>query len=441
MDVLKGNPYFDAGFGLALMGVGLGLLRQASRYSLVLARRHLLVSMEVTNKDPAYPWVLQWINSPQRFMAQHLTATTSVQTSATGDVQTLFSFSPSPGRHIITYKRRWIAVERKREQSMVNVNTGQPFESVMFTTVGTDRRIYEDLLIEAQRAALQETEDRTVIYKSFTFKWQQFGHPKRRRPLESVILDEGVADEIIDDLQDFKASYQWYVDRGIPYRRCYMLHGTPGSGKTSFITALAGHLGYNICILSLSDPSLTDDQLAQCLSVVPQQSIVVMEDIDAVFVDRAAKPDGFKPGLSFSGLLNVLDGVVAGEERILFLTTNHIDRLDSAIIRPGRVDVTKFLGPATRFQIEKMFLKFFPSDSSLVSQFAENVSGTGASMAELQGYFMIHKHNAQSAVDDAKFFARAMASKHKTDSIHSLNPEMINSLNSKSKDVINPESK
>ena len=61
---------------------------------------------------------------------------------------------------------------------------------------------------------------------------------------------------MLADAKRFKESAGWYGDRGIPYRRGYLIHGTPGSGKTSLITAMAGELRLNICILNLSNPSL-----------------------------------------------------------------------------------------------------------------------------------------------------------------------------------------
>lgn len=73
---------------------------------------------------------------------------------------------------------------------------------------------------------------------------------------------------------------------GIPYRRGYLLHGPPGCGKSSFITALAGELEFGICVLNLSERGLTDDRLNHLLSVAPQQSIILLEDVDAAFVSR-----------------------------------------------------------------------------------------------------------------------------------------------------------
>ncbi len=73
---------------------------------------------------------------------------------------------------------------------------------------------------------------------------------------------------------------------GIPYRRGYLLHGPPGSGKTSFIQALAGALSYNICLLNLSERGLTDDKLNHLLGLAPERSFILLEDIDAAFNKR-----------------------------------------------------------------------------------------------------------------------------------------------------------
>lgn len=71
---------------------------------------------------------------------------------------------------------------------------------------------------------------------------------------------------------------QWYIDRGVPHRRGYLLYGSPGSGKSSVIQALAGELSHNICLLSLSERGLTDDRLNHLLANAPERSIILLED-------------------------------------------------------------------------------------------------------------------------------------------------------------------
>lgn len=153
---------------------------------------------------------------------------------------------------------------------------------------------------------------------------------------------------------------QWYADRGIPFRRGYLLHGVPGSGKSSLIHAIAGELMLDIYTLSLSSSWISDSTLTTLMGRVPARCIVLLEDLDAAFTrsvtrDKSSNgtPDSGNSSnnstsngeeattpeqpstsssrhrrhkdhisdvntLSLSGLLNSLDGVAAAEGRILF---------------------------------------------------------------------------------------------------------------------------
>eukprot|EP01094_Clydonella_sp_ATCC50884_P018290 TRINITY_DN3368_c0_g1_i4.p1 TRINITY_DN3368_c0_g1~~TRINITY_DN3368_c0_g1_i4.p1 ORF type:complete len:146 (+),score=33.31 TRINITY_DN3368_c0_g1_i4:692-1129(+) len=102
--------------------------------------------------------------------------------------------------------------------------------------------------------------------------------------------------------------------------------------------------------------------------------------------------------VTFSGLLNALDGVASGEERIVFMTTNYPERLDAALTRPGRVDMVQYIGHATESQAYRMFLKFFPSAKKEALEFSDYVKGIKVSMAQLQGFFMMHKISASDAI-------------------------------------------
>lgn len=142
-------------------------------------------------------------------------------------------------------------------------------------------------------------------------------------------------------------------------------------------------------------------------SVAPQQSIILLEDIDAAFASRedSKETKAAYEGLNrvtFSGLLNCLDGVASTEARIVFMTTNYIDRLDPALIRPGRVDMKEFIGYCTQTQIEQMYLRFYngPDVGVAALEFAEKVIsfGKNVSPAMIQGYFMIHKLSDQKTV-------------------------------------------
>ena len=149
---------------------------------------------------------------------------------------------------------------------------------------------------------------------------------------------------------------------------------------------------------------MTDDRLAHLLNNVPPRSLILLEDIDAAFVDRskAASTQGYQQGmLTFSGLLNALDGVAASEERMIFMTTNHVERLDPALIRPGRVDHQVFIGNATEAQAREMFLRFYQDKHDLADEFIKGLKKMGlmdrVSPAQLQGHFVYHRDDAVSA--------------------------------------------
>ena len=310
-------------------------------------------------------------------------------------------------------------VNRVRETKSMDFQKGTPWETVTLTTLYSQRHIFEELFTEAHRLAEQFTEGKTIVYTSRGTEWQRFGDPRRKRPLESVILDKGVKERIVEDVKDFLNSARWYYDRGIPYRRGYLLHGPPGSGKSSFIQALAGHLDYNIAILNLSERGLTDDRLNHLLTIIPKGTLVLLEDVDAAFSNRRVQSDadGYRgANVTFSGLLNALDGVASAEERILFLTTNHVERLDEALVRPGRVDMTVRLGEASRWQVEQLWDRFYgdrDKDQSGKRKFLDRLEQLSVvedengriedprrrtSTAALQGLFLYNKGNMEGAI-------------------------------------------
>jgi chaperone BCS1 len=153
------------------------------------------------------------------------------------------------------------------------------------------------------------------------------------------------------------------------------------------------------------------------MTMMPARSILLLEDADAAFNKREQSSEkGFVSGVTFSGLLNALDGVAAAEERLIFMTTNHIDRLDPALIRPGRVDVKVLLDWPTTSQIRDLFVKFYDrpdlADSFLDSlgiEFSNTAitdehkwHSNGLSMAALQGHFIRFREDPLAAVENVR---------------------------------------
>ena len=407
----------------------------------------MLVDVEISIKDDSYPWFLHWMTLYQQsqlntartaasntgFMdsllqrltpgMRHLSIQTQKVEHSNGAMHTHFALVPGPGKHILRYKNAFIFVNRMRESKSQDLQTGRPWETITLTTLYSHRHVFEELFTEAHEHASKAHEGKTTIYNSWGTEWRPFGHPRRKRPLESVILDEGVKERIVDDVQDFLGTGQWYHDRGIPYRRGYLLYGPPGTGKSSFIQALAGELDYDIAILNLSERGLTDDRLNHLLTIVPNRTLVLLEDVDAAFANRRVQTDsdGYRgANVTFSGLLNALDGVASAEERVLFLTTNHIDRLDPALVRPGRVDMTVRLGALTRYQVGCLWDRFYGEldpTGTYRQTFLTRLQELGViedengwqadrsrttSAAALQGLFLYNKDDMEGAIGMAE---------------------------------------
>lgn len=399
---MANNPYFAAGGGLMVLGSGLALARTGLIKLSRVVYRQMIVDLEIQSKDKSYAWFLTWMSRYPKRVSKHLSVSTNYVQHDNGAISTKFSLVPGPGNHWIRYKGAFILIKRERSGRMIDIINSSPYETVTLTTLYRDRHLFDEILNEAKNIALKTVEGKTVIYTSFGPEWRKFGQAKAKRALPSVVLDKGIKEQIVDDVHEFMQNGKWYSDRGIPYRRGYLLYGPPGSGKTSFIQALAGELDYNICILNLSESNLTDDRLNHLMNNMPERSILLLEDIDAAFTKRTKSTDNaFQTNVTFSGLLNALDGVTSSEEAITFMTTNHPEKLDPAIMRPGRIDFKVYVGNASLYQVRHMFLKFYPNEHQLCEKFILRFEKLkmSVSTAQLQGLFIINKDKPQSAIE------------------------------------------
>ncbi|PIA62406.1 hypothetical protein AQUCO_00200423v1 [Aquilegia coerulea] len=176
-----------------------------------------------------------------------------------------------------------------------------------------------------------------------------FKHPAT---FDTLAMDTNKKNEIINDLTCFRNSKNYYAKIGKTWKRGYLLYGPPGTGKSTMIAAMANFLDYDIYDLELTAVK-NNTSLRTLLTNTSHKSILVIEDIDCTAITGDRKSEGQKKSdkddgdylkknsLTLSGLLNFIDGLwsACGEERIVVFTTNHVDKLDPALIRRGRMDM------------------------------------------------------------------------------------------------------
>jgi hypothetical protein len=223
------------------------------------------------------------------------------------------------------------------------------------------------------------------IYRNY---WSLVSNLEKRN-LNSIFMDDATKQDIVDDIKSFKLARERYRHFGVPYKRNYLFIGPPGTGKTSFIFSLASNFQFKIYIMNFTN-EINDIEFTNALkSMDDDYSILLLEDIDALFNKRQSQTKSF---ITFSGLINCLDGIARKEGLITIMTTNYVDNLDPALKRPGRVDKLVEFRLPDRAIIENMFYYYFPDlkapqHAHIFGAFYEKIKTIRVSPALLQNYF------------------------------------------------------
>ena len=244
------------------------------------------------------------------------------------------------------------------------------------------------------------------------------------RTLESIYIDNSIKNKIVKDIEIFLKSEKEYNNFGIPYKRTYLLTGIPGSGKTSLIKALCKKFNYSLSMLSISN-NFDNSSLLVAIKELPKKTIFLIEDIDSLFEKRNSTCDN--GSLTFSNFINILDGILYKHSTIIFLTTNHPEKLDHALLRIGRIDmIIKFDYPS-RNNIENLFndlLKVFYNEKELkdnFNNFYDHIKDKKITMSAIINFLFRYKEDWKLYIAellDTNNFIRETLKQNKTENMY-----------------------
>ncbi|KAH8710245.1 BCS1 N terminal-domain-containing protein [Phaeosphaeriaceae sp. PMI808] len=392
---------------------------------------HLTSTIEIDDDDDLYRQVLTWI-AEQRMtkISQSLRAVSycaddqndgdkasELEVEDVLDDKGIFNFEkwagnippryePNFGTDRFCYNGRTFYYLRQKLENKRNMYVQGFDQSLTIRCIGRSTQPIKNLLAHIKNWILSRENKMTSVFRPATKEDYRAGTWTRQscrpsRPIDTVSLDQKQTAKIIQDINEYlhPATARWYAARGIPYRRGYLFHGPPGTGKTSLSFALAGIFGVGIYVISLSEVGLTESDLGGLFSILPKRCILLLEDIDSAGLRReddqaSTIPSSGVPSIdsdsdlgitstsknlegmrkmkagsknksliSLAGLLNIIDGAASQEGRVLIMSTNYPEKLDAALIRPGRIDLQVHFTLAKHGQIRDIFMRMYTTQA------------------------------------------------------------------------------
>ncbi|RYP18586.1 hypothetical protein DL765_003871 [Monosporascus sp. GIB2] len=298
------------------------LLRQLYHFCYGLVSEHLMSSVHVSSNDDIYLHLMKWLASQPRMVnSRSLTAETVSRTAwededesnvARDQSGTYLNFSnqearsppqfvPAIGLHNFWWRGQYFRLHRKRESFLDDAGGGPTFkdkEDLVISCLWRSPEPIKQLLRHAKEQYYVDHQARTIVKRpgpqnmrryGGRFSWQVVAN-RPVRDMRTVVLDQQQKMHVLADINEYlhPSTPRWYANRGIPLRRGYLFHGPPGTGKTSLSFALAGVFGLDIHVISLQEPTLTEEDLGSLFGALPRRCVVLLEDIDSAGLRRPA---------------------------------------------------------------------------------------------------------------------------------------------------------
>jgi len=385
------------------------------------------VSMTIEDSAEVYDWINFWFHSSKYCdLVNNLSVGVIYgdEKDETGRRETNVMLTPGPGSHLIRFDGAYFLLSKSNDslEARSGKNSGVPRERdplAIARIFDVERKVITLKCLRRDKDKLLRFLDHTkdlyfssgkkqsIIYQHRYGDW----YKKKLlmpRTIESLILDDDILEDMIREIQWFLENKSYHWERGMPYRLGFLLYGPPGTGKTSAIIALANYFNIDVYYIDIGASHFDDSYFVNAVSSVPHNSFLVIEEIDLANTARKNSANGNNgQGINKGTLMNCIDGLFASEGRVLFMTTNNKDKVDEAILRPGRCDKHIYFGYASKSQIQRMIKRFFPdSDEATLNAAVSICQGRDVSPALLQLLLKKARHKDDAIQILAKEFGR-----------------------------------
>ncbi|KAM3547649.1 hypothetical protein ARSEF4850_009889, partial [Beauveria asiatica] len=259
-----------------LYGLITFLMRFAHGRVARIVEKYFTFTFEVPYTNDSYVILRNWIQS-QPFATETRSTLVTLEKRAEGNAATknTLQYSPKNIRKSFWYKGKLLYLRSMPEEGF---SQGERF---FLSCMGTSNGILKDFLHDCQVTLEKQTESKTAIYMNSDDRWNLATRRSQKR-IDTVILPEDVKKDFFDDIAEYldPEAVAWYAEKDQLYHRGYLLHGAPGTGKTSLSLAAAGRFGLDVYAMNLS--KVNDAKLSDLMRKLPTRCILLLEDIDAI---------------------------------------------------------------------------------------------------------------------------------------------------------------
>jgi len=364
--MITNNQLASAGMLTVITGSILAYCRSFPSKIYQLFLLYFTTELDLKNGSSAYYWTNYWFSGLE---------TTKYGKFEIDVMRDDIKYTIADGTYWRWYNNRLVIVNKYRKKS--DDNREQEWISLRFFAT---KKITSQFLAEIKKNADATEFSYISVNVNNGGCWRNL--TSRPINISEPILEKDTFRHIVDDAEQFVKSENLYNERGLVYKRGYIFSGPPGNGKTTTIAAMAARLKRHIYHICLNN--ITSQQFIELISYISPASLLILEDIDCIKSVKSridCQSDNEKPlPLDMSTILNVLDGNLTPHGLMFVMTTNHKDKLDPALLRPGRTDVHVEINGPNQDKVKRLYNRLMGTNEG----FEEFAKYEFTSMAEAQ---------------------------------------------------------